>query len=327
MSLFSRFLLFLILCNLAGCGERLELKNPNQVCAGPDGFIYVVNLGRGNILKYDPATWEITGAVGRGFLEKSYTLDVDPGGRILTANIAEGEISLDDRIFTSVAMLFNPAGDLQCSFGADTARPTPDQKSLVGSTEEIPASRQLLYVLAGCFTGDGGVVLSDAGRNELAVYGPDLVLRNRINGPPPEGRTGGGYFFYCTDIRRDPSGRFWTVDSYASLVRVFSHSFEPLGQYPQAPDKNLLYFPQSVAFSSDGRAFLTDTGNGRIVVLNPDFSLAMILPMPESLGSAPFLITGVAIFGEKLIISDSTNSRLIILGFDGTLIKIVGESK
>lgn len=322
--------LMIALVLVRGCGTPLELSSPNQICPGPDGTLFVVNLGQGNILRIDPATWTITGSIGDGVLEKAYALDLGRDGRVLTANLVEGDVTMDGRIFSSMGVIFAPDGTIASRFGR------AESKANSGKGSAIPGDdASLRYVLSGCFAPDGGVVLSDAGRNCLALFGPDLKLKSYFLGATTEAFHSEGTFaperfFYCTDVRFDPSGRLWTVDSYGCRVKVFGPGrpggppFEALGTYPAKPDRDALYFPQSIAFSNAGEAFITDTGNSRVVVLAPDLTPKRTITMPAETGEDPFLISGIALIGERLVLSDSTNSRLIVLGTDGKFERMIG---
>ena len=79
--------------------------------------------------------------------------------------------------------------------------------------------------------------------------------------------------------------------------------------------------PSDVAISADGRAYLLDGVNGRIVVFDAAGGVDFVI-RPEA-DAAMKLPMGIAISDGQLYIADSGNHRLLLLDLDGRLIRAI----
>ncbi|MFV0344241.1 MAG: gluconolactonase [Anaerocolumna sp.] len=89
--------------------------------------------------------------------------------------------------------------------------------------------------------------------------------------------------------------------------------------------------PQDISQTTDGKIYVTDTGNNRIVVLDQDMKEVLsIISTFENNGvedrfNQPY---GVAVSeSNQIYIADSQNHRIVVLEEDGTLVKIVENPK
>jgi len=87
--------------------------------------------------------------------------------------------------------------------------------------------------------------------------------------------------------------------------------------------------PQDLCVSPDGKLYIADTGNNRIVVLDDDLKTVLqVIDGFEADGkketfSAPY---GVAVSENKqLYVADSQNHRIVVLELDGTFVKYVRD--
>ncbi|MBQ8639447.1 MAG: NHL repeat-containing protein [Lachnospiraceae bacterium] len=87
--------------------------------------------------------------------------------------------------------------------------------------------------------------------------------------------------------------------------------------------------PQDMCFSPDGEAFIADTGNNRIVVLNSQMNkVVRVIDCFEAEGveetfSSPY---GVAISQNGLLyVADSQNNRVVVMEQDGTFVKFIQD--
>ena len=85
--------------------------------------------------------------------------------------------------------------------------------------------------------------------------------------------------------------------------------------------------PQDLCVSPDGKLYIADTGNNRIVVLSEDMKTVLqVIDGFEAEGkhetfNAPY---GVAVSeNQQLYIADSQNRRIVVLELDGTFVKYV----
>lgn len=88
--------------------------------------------------------------------------------------------------------------------------------------------------------------------------------------------------------------------------------------------------PRDLAVAADGRVYIVDSGNNRLVVLAPDLTLEKVITTFSNNGvedrfSNPM---GIAISQEgHLYIADTEKSRIVVLDPDGRLIRIFGPPK
>ncbi len=84
--------------------------------------------------------------------------------------------------------------------------------------------------------------------------------------------------------------------------------------------------PQDIFVAEDGRVYIADTGNNRILVLNSHMALEKIIDTFDNAGSADTFKTpsGICVTaGNELYIADTDNYRVVALREDGSLLKIV----
>jgi sugar lactone lactonase YvrE len=104
---------------------------------------------------------------------------------------------------------------------------------------------------------------------ELSPSGQFLSEINLCYGPEPWECIGEepGQFNLPAGIVIDPAGNLWITD-HAEHGRV--EKFSPKGEYLSQVGEGYLTWPEgNAAFDKEGRLWVTDTGNGRVVEFNP----------------------------------------------------------
>jgi hypothetical protein len=84
--------------------------------------------------------------------------------------------------------------------------------------------------------------------------------------------------------------------------------------------------PQDLFVAADGKVYIADTGNNRIVVLNSDMTLAKEITGFDNQGAQDTFKSPYGIYvtdKNELYIADSENLRVVALGEDGSLLKII----
>lgn len=84
--------------------------------------------------------------------------------------------------------------------------------------------------------------------------------------------------------------------------------------------------PQDLYVGEDGRVYIADTGNNRIIVLKNDMKLEKIIDSFDNAGAADTFSapTGLYVTREnELYIADTVNLRIVALKEDGSLLKII----
>ncbi|WP_228353660.1 NHL repeat-containing protein [Variimorphobacter saccharofermentans] len=91
---------------------------------------------------------------------------------------------------------------------------------------------------------------------------------------------------------------------------------------------DVLSNPQDLFVAEDGRVYIADTGNNRIVVLNDAMQLEKVIDTFDNQGTADSFKTpsGIYVTGDnELYIADTDNFRVVALNEDGSLLKIISD--
>lgn len=87
-----------------------------------------------------------------------------------------------------------------------------------------------------------------------------------------------GEYLFPTGVAITPDNHILVVDADNHCLQRITSKGDPLERVGQrsagAKDENELKYPYGVAVDKRGKVFITDTGNNRIQVLNPDLSLS-----------------------------------------------------
>lgn len=84
--------------------------------------------------------------------------------------------------------------------------------------------------------------------------------------------------------------------------------------------------PQDIFVAEDGRVYIADTGNNRIIVLRDDLTLEKIVDTFDNAGTPDTFKTPTGICvtsANELYIADTENLRIVALKEDGSLLKII----
>jgi len=149
-----------------------------------------------------------------------------------------------------------------------------------------------------------------------------------------------GNFLASVDVRTNPQdaaessepwglavgrdGQVVVADTFGWRVLLFDRDLKPIGMFGQAPDTATtpgpydLYGPRDAAFDADGNIWVTDTGDGRVMVYT---ARGEFIRQVGSKGSGPGQFdepVGVAIAGDgSVLVADMYNRRVEILDKGG----------
>ena len=196
---------------------------------------------------------------------------------------------------------------------AASSRPPEDEPEEAPSILEKPAEE------GAPFRGlrePRGIAVDDRGRLWVADFGNSRLRIFDANGQPLGGWGGRGSGTFglrelCgVTVRGDA---LYVADTWNGRVLGFSTAGEPRGSAGE------LYGPRGVTVSPDGRVWVTDTGNHRVVSYGPDFAEPKVIGR-QGKGSEEFSSPiGIAAAPSGLIyVADTVNKRIQVLGPDGS---------
>jgi ABC-type Fe3+ transport system permease subunit/DNA-binding beta-propeller fold protein YncE len=131
-----------------------------------------------------------------------------------------------------------------------------------------------------------------------------------------------------TGLSVGPDGNLYVADTHYYRVVVFSPEGEMIRQWGQfGKDEGCFIYPTDVAFSDDGRVFVSEYGgNDRISVFNSrgDFLYCFGSPGDGTGQLARPSALCVDPSRERLYVADACNHRIAIYNFDGQLSGYIG---
>lgn len=240
------------------------LSLPSGMDIGPDGNLYVVNAGAGEIVVLDPTgkvvrRWGEPGSGPGQFVFHGDTQDPLHafGGVAVTA---DGSVYVMDAGNDRVQQ-FDSAGTFVREWGGYGLG--PDQFILDFDLSDAP---------------DGSVVFKDVGRGDIRRFGPDGTYQATLatvgSGPGQFADDSGGIFV-------DDAGAVYSADGTGNQVQVWN----PDGSYRTAlghdgPAGETLVYPYDVAVDADGSIYATEPA--RMLVFTPDGELASTWQIPDA---------------------------------------------
>ena len=132
-----------------------------------------------------------------------------------------------------------------------------------------------------------------------------------------------------TGISFAPNGNLYVADTHYHRVVIFSPEGKIVGQFGKfGQDDGCFIYPTDVAFSGDGRIFVSEYGgNDRISVFSEKGDFLYCFGMPGN-GSGQFSRpSAICVDGSRkyLYVADACNHRIGIYDFDGKLLKYIGS--
>jgi len=223
------------------------------------------------------------------------------------------------RIHRRTVLLIFAAGVLGLT-GCDDEPGSPETLYAFGQTGR--GRSEFIYPRAIDIAPDGSLFIVDkTGRIQRLTREGDFL--NVINMPLIEAGK-------PTGLTIAPNGNLYVADTHYHRVVIFSGDLKLIDEFGRlGQDEGCFIYPTDVAFSTDGRIFVSEYGgNDRISVFNGQGDFQYCFGTP---GSGPGQLARPAALcidpsRRRLYVADACNHRIAIYNLDGELLGYIGSA-
>lgn len=293
------------------------LNRPNGVAVAPDGTLLVVDKNHYRVVRMDESGRVLSQFGGLGdrphHLPAPYDIAVGPGGEIYVCDRAYspgGGFKDHDGV-----KIFSPDGRFLREVGGQD----------YGSDDPTNGPYGLDVDSAG------NVYIADYHRNRIRVYDAAGELL-RSFGRQGEGP---GEFNAPNDVAVDEArGVVYVVEAINARVQKLTLEGEPLlsfGRY--GPEEDAFSYPQYADVDADGNVYVSDMGNRRIKMYDPDGRFLRAFAPAAAAGLPDWQLMGLTVrqvrSGPKVIrrevlAVDTLNNRILVFDETARVTAIVG---
>jgi tripartite motif-containing protein 71 len=175
---------------------------------------------------------------------------------------------------------------------------------------------------------DGSVYVADQSSSVVQVFGPDGAFRRDIGraGTRPGELTSVGAIAVAADntlFVADGSNRIDRFDAAGNLLHSFGRRGTGVGEFNFGKGGGNDAPAGGGLVTSGNHLFVSDSLNNRLQRFNLDGSGATEIVPPGTLYNP----RGLAIRGQRLIVADDKNHRLVVMDFGGRVLRTVGSGQ
>jgi YD repeat-containing protein len=269
----------------AGAGAG-QFNRPQGIALDPSGNVWVADTGNNRLEEFNSGGTFVrsTGSSGGNNLQFSQPLAIatDPSGNLWVAD------TRNDRVekLTSAGAYSLQAGGAG-SAGGNLARPVGAATDSAGNVyvadaghdrvQEFNSSGTFVRQFGGAGTGAGqfqnivGIAVG-TGNNvyvaeptRIEQFGPTGTFVRQIG----SAGTGNGQFTGLRAITVGPGGQLWTLEQFASTVRLQTFSAEGVYstfyEISEGASASAVFEPAALAVDASSNVWVADTGNNRVV--------------------------------------------------------------
>lgn len=176
---------------------------------------------------------------------------------------------------------------------------------------------------------DGSVYVVDMRNARIEQYSRDGVFIQQFGGL---GHNDGQLWRESsrgpTGIAIGPDGFLYVADTWNYRIQKFTLDGKFVAKWgtyvnlvvgPQGTDRTGLYGPRGIAFGANGDVYVTDTGNGRVVVYAPNGTFRREFGTKGRAAGQLDEPVGIAVSadGSRIYVADSSNARIAIFDAQG----------
>ncbi len=282
--------IILLLAAIAASGETLvELDNPFGLTVGPDGALYVCEVGKGRIVRVALDSRKVT-TVAEG-LKEPYELVFDNKGDLYFVERLNHSVG---RVDVKTGAVITVAGNGVAGFGGDGGPAVKAQlnqpHSLVFGSESILLICDILNRRIRSLDLGSGMIDTWAG----PLDGPRALARNKA-----------GNFYLA--LRE--GNAVYSVDAQTRKMTRFAGTGEKgYSGDGETAVKARLSGPKGVACAPDGTVYIADTENHAIRKVDASGVIGTLATPPLKRPHGVFIDAKGAIY-----ISDTENNRVLLL--------------
>ncbi len=260
--------------------NNLPLAQPQALAIDQEGQVFVVDSGNHRVLKFDHAGNFLAAVGGFGWGREQFDRPLDitakTGLDVFIADYNNERIERYDTKLNYISSFYsNAAVSTALQFGF------PD-----------------------------GVDISRHGELFICDQEHDRILKLNIRGEPDvsfgDFNSGEGQLQLPAKIEISPADLVYVSDQPANEIVVFDY----YGNYLSRFGKEVLNQPNGLTWSADGKLYVANPGNHRVVMFNKEHQLIFSWGERGEKAGAFNLPVDVAIFKNQIYVLDSGNRRI-----------------
>lgn len=265
-----------------------QFRRPHDVAVGPDGDVYVADLGNGRVVRVEPDGTLVgtfgSGLWGAGRIDSPTGVAVGPDGRVYVADtgargphgklvILSPDLSkIDKEVFYKpgdAPIMTRIYGDklyVASIGGVHVHSLEGDELNSWGGFGR--ADGQFSYPNGIALLPDGTIVIAESNNKRLQFFDPRGKFLKAVGEPPGSSTDRSGLFGLPMGIAADDRGILYLCDAFDYEIKILGPDgapFASVGQYGSSSGQ--FDAPGGITRAGPGRFWVADELNNRVVPL------------------------------------------------------------